>query len=130
MSNSASISAHPLRQTSFPPEESALNDNARSPSVESDFTGVTGAQSVITSGTGTGKRRRGRRRKTEGSVKSGGPKATGTVDGASATGQLGDEGAEEEEEEGEGDEGMVDEGAKVDLSAEKKNLAYVGYGKT
>ncbi|MCJ1258897.1 hypothetical protein MMC24_006731 [Lignoscripta atroalba] len=119
-STSTAGSAHPLRQTSFPPEESALN-GARSPSVESDFTGITGGgQSVVTAGTGA-KKARGKRKGKEGSVRSG--TAKGTADGRSVVGQPGEEADGEEEEEGEGDEGMVEDGGRVDRVAEKKNLA-------
>ena len=72
-------SFHPLRQTSFPPEESAVDAGARSPSVESDFTAITGGRSTVTAGTGL-KKRRGKGKKREGSVKSGGREKT--VDGA------------------------------------------------
>lgn len=125
VSVSTPATSHPLRQTSFPPEESVGDPNARSPSVESDVTGVTGGRSVVTAGTGIKKGRRRRRRKGEGSVKSG-SKARGGEEG-SASGQVGDDGAEEEEEDGEaeGDEALLDDGEKVDRAAEKKNLAYV-----
>ena len=120
--------SHPLRQTSFPPEESAADPGARSPSVESDVTGVTGVtggRSVVTAGTGVRKGKRRRKRRGEDSVKSG-TKAAGGDEG-SASGPAGEDGAEEEEEdaEAEGDEGLLDDGEKVDRVAEKKNLAYV-----
>lgn len=54
ISGSTTSSAHPLRQTSFPPEESAIGEDdtaLRSPSVESDFTGI---HSAVTGGTGPG----------------------------------------------------------------------------
>ena len=77
ISGSATSSAHPLRQTSFPPEESAIGDNTlRSPSVESDFTGT---QSAAAGNTITGTKKRGRgkggkkaQRDSTQSVKSGG----------------------------------------------------------
>lgn len=124
VSVSTPATSHPLRQTSFPPEESAV-DSARSPSVESDVTGVTGGRSVVTAGTGIRKGKGRRRRKGEGSVKSG-SKAPAGEEG-SGSGHVGDDGAEEEEEdgEGEGDETLMDDGEKVDRAAEKKNLAYV-----
>ena len=123
LSTSTISSAHPLRQTSFPPEESAVapNQGARSPSVDSDFTAITGGtRSVVTAGIGA-KKARGRRKAKEGSVRSG--TAKGTVDGRSATGQAGEEGDGEEEEEGEGEDGVVDQGERVDKVAEKKKLA-------
>ena len=116
-STSAS-SAHPLRQTSFPPEESAVPNDARSPSVDSDYTAITGRQSVGTSAIG-GRKGKGKRKKIE--EKDGTAKRT--TDGRSATGGL-----EEDEEEGDGDvdgdgdDGVVEDGTKVDRAAEKKKL--------
>ena len=122
--STSTTSTHPLRQTSFPPEESGDVNNRRSPSVDSDFTGVTGGQSVVTSIAGTKKGKGGRKKKLDGSVRSGTAKAT--ADGKSGIGQVGDEVAEEEEEEeGDGDDGMVDAGGKVDRAAEKKKMAFV-----
>ena len=109
---------HPLRQTSFPPEESVIS--ARSPSVESDITGVTGGKSNITATLGP--KKRGRKKKiAEGSVRSEGKAKAGTADGASL--KEGDEGDEDEDED-EGPEGMVDEGERVDKAKEKERLAY------
>lgn len=111
--------SHPLRQTSFPPEEDRAN-GARSVSVESDATGVTGKQSIVTTGTGARKGRRGRKKKADGSVKSvksvksGVKEVEGSVQGG--------EEDEEDDGEGEGDEGLEDDGEKVDKVAEKKNL--------
>ncbi|KAL8829435.1 MAG: hypothetical protein Q9191_002026 [Dirinaria sp. TL-2023a] len=108
---------HPLRQTSFPPEESVFS--ARSPSAETDLTGVTGGRSSTTAALGP--KKRGRKRKTAGgSVKSDAKGKTGTVDGASL--KEGDEG-EEEEDEDEDPEGMVDEGDKIDKAKERERLA-------
>ena len=67
--------SHPLRQTSFPPEESAIDDSTalRSPSVESDITGITGltggdraskAGGPATGGKGPPKKRKYKRRGT------------------------------------------------------------------
>ena len=121
--STSATSAHPLRQTSFPPEESITGHGARSPSVDSDFTGITGRQSVGTSATAP-KKPRGRKKKGQESVKSGTPK--GRADGRSATGQAGDDGGEDEEEdEGDAGAGMVDAGGKVDKAAEKKKMACV-----
>lgn len=103
--------SHPLRQTSFPPEEAAIDD-ARSVSVESDATGVTGGRSVVTAGTGAKGGRRGRKKKGEASVKSGARGAEGSVGGQ----------GEEEEEDGDADDGLEDDGEEVDKDAEKKNL--------
>ena len=122
---SISTSSHPLRQTSFPPEESAAANDQRSPSVESDFTAVTGRHSVVNSAAG-GKKPRGRKKKLpDGGARSENVKSAG--DGKSEAGQAGGDGGEEEEEEEEvpGEEGMVDSGLKVDAAAEKKKLAFV-----
>ncbi|KAL9607893.1 MAG: hypothetical protein Q9167_007231 [Letrouitia subvulpina] len=111
--------SHPLRQTSFPPEESAIE---RSPSVESDVTGVTGPQSALTAGGGKPKAKRGRRRKTEdASIVSGG-KAT-AADGGSVTGQAADEGAEEDEDDAEGEDGVVGEKERREKEIEAADLA-------
>ena len=118
-------SVHPLRQTSFPPEESAINNSARSPSVESDFTGVTGGRSVLSNATGLKKSGRPRKKREEGSAV--GSTAKGTADGRSATGQPQEDGAQEEEEEDEGemDEGVLDSRGQTDKVADQKKLAYV-----
>ena len=117
--STSTSSAHPLRQTSFPPEESALANGARSPSVDSDYTAITGRQSVGTSGIG-GKRGRSKRKKAEGKDGT----AKGTTDGRSATGALEDEEEEGDGDgDGDGDEGVVEDGVKVDRAAEKKKLA-------
>lgn len=108
--------SHPLRQTSFPPEEAAIDD-ARSVSVESDATGVTGGRSVVTAGTGAKGRKRGRKKKEEASVKSGARGAAGSVGG-----QGEEEEEEEKEEDGDVDDGLEDDGEKVDKEAEAKNL--------
>ena len=123
---SGALSAHPLRQTSFPPEGTvAASSVARSPSVDSDRTGATGARSAA----GAGARRRGRggRRKDDGaSVRSG-----KGADGRSRVGPPGegeDGEAEEDEEEGaEGEEGAevlreLEGTTKVDKAAEKKRM--------
>ena len=78
----------------------------------------------MTTGTGKAKGKRGRRRKTEDvSVVSGG-KAT-AADGASVTGQGGDEAAEEDDDDGEGEEGVVGEKEKRQKEKEAADLAYV-----
>ena len=124
-SSFSTASNHPLRQTSFPPEESAVINDGRSPSVESDFTAVTGRQSVVNSTAGA-KKKRGRKKKLpDASARS--ETAKGALDGKSEGGQAGGDRGEEEEEEEEvaGDEGMVDSGLKVDAAAEKKKLSFV-----
>ena len=106
---------HPLRQTSFPPEESVFS--ARSPSAETD---LTGGRSSITNALGP--KKRGRKRKAaEESVKSDGKSKARTVDGSSV--KEGDEG-EEDDDEDEDPEGIVEEGEKVDKAKEKERLAY------
>ena len=116
-SNASALSAHPLRQTSFPPEESALDTGARSPSIESEITAVTGGKSVIAGG--TGKRGRGRgKKKMEGSVKSAGREKT-----AEAAREGTGEAPDDEDEDDEGGDGMVDDGEVVDAEAEVKKMA-------
>ncbi|MCJ1467508.1 transcription initiation factor TFIID subunit 11 [Pseudocyphellaria aurata] len=105
--------SHPLRQTSFPPEEAAIDD-ARSVSVESDATGVTGGRSIATTGAGGKGGKRGRKKKAEASLKSGARGAEGSVGG---------QGEEEEEDEGDADEGLEDDGEIVDKEADQKNLS-------
>ena len=125
--STSTTSSHPLRQTSFPPEGSAAQGE-RSPSVESDVTGVTGAtggKSVATSARGRPKGILKRRTNTAtGSVKSG-PKA-GTIDGRSRVdGGGADEAIDEDEDEEQQDNGLVEAGDKVDKLAEEKKMAYV-----
>jgi len=117
-------SAHPLRQTSFPPEESTLPNDERSPSVDSDYTAITGKQSVAASGiSGKQGKGKGKRKRGEGSVRSG--TAKGAADGRSATGRQDEDEEEEVDGEDEGDDGVVDAGTKVDKVQEKRKLAYV-----
>ncbi|MCJ1398870.1 hypothetical protein MMC11_002071 [Xylographa trunciseda] len=120
-STSTTTSAHPLRQTSFPPEESVFSRDERSPSVDSDFTTITGKQSVGPSAFG-GKKVKPKKKKVDGSVKSG--TAKGTVDGRSvAEGADEDEDGEEVDGDADGEDGVVEDGAKVDRAAEKKKMA-------
>ncbi|KAK3171500.1 hypothetical protein OEA41_003584 [Lepraria neglecta] len=112
--NSAA-SAHPLRQTSFPPEESAINASERSPSVDSDFTIVTGGRSVVTAGNSKRVRGKGKAKKVEGSVKSLGREKT--ADGAMRGGS---EVPDDEDDEDEG--AVVDDGKVVDEAAEREKL--------
>ena len=98
-----------------------MSGDERSPSVDSDFTAITGKQSIGTSAT-TRKRGKYKKRKPEGSVKSG--TAKGTVDGRSVkSGVNEDEEEEEADGDADGDDGVVDDGVKVDKAAEKKKLA-------
>jgi len=121
-STSTTGSAHPLRQTSFPPEESTLANEERSPSVESDYTAITGKQSVAASGiSGKQGKGKGKRKRGEGSVRSGTVK--GAADGRSATDRPEEEEEEEVDGEDEGDDGVVEDGAKVDKAQEKRKLA-------
>lgn len=119
-STSTIASAHPLRQTSFPPDESALSRDNRSPSVDSDYTAITGKQSISTSAIG-GKKGKIKQTKAVGSLKSGTAKRTG--DGRSVAELDVDEDGEEADGDAEGEDGVVEDGAKVDRAAEKKKLA-------
>ena len=117
-STTSALSNHPLRQTSFPPEESALDTGARSPSIESDFTAVTGGKSVVTNT--TGKRGRGKgKKKVDGGARS----TTGREKTADAGREETGEAPEDEEDEDEGGEGMVDDGEVVDREADVKKMA-------
>ncbi|KAI9877873.1 MAG: hypothetical protein M1830_002581 [Pleopsidium flavum] len=147
--SATSASAHPLRQTSFPPEEliggglrhDGLRD-LRSPSVESSVAGTSvtgggggGGGASSTRGRGRPRKSGGRARKDEDgrSVKSGtGKGGTGTragsiLDGKSATGGAGgggDEGGEAEDEEGDDEMATaVEGGGEVERAAEKKKMA-------
>ena len=120
---SATSSSHPLRQTSFPPEEARGGE--RSPSVDTVRTAGTGAPSVSASTVG---KKRGRKRKEDrdaASIRSTG-KASGTGDGASATGRTGqveDEAeADEEEDFGGAADDIVDNSSKVDEAHEKRRM--------
>ncbi|KAL8998913.1 MAG: hypothetical protein Q9169_002132 [Polycauliona sp. 2 TL-2023] len=93
--SSTPATSHPLRQTSFPPDESAIDTGERSPSVESD---VTGHQSVMTSATGRKPKKRGRKRKTDEVTVVSGGRATAAADAASATGQAADEPEDDEDD--------------------------------
>ena len=115
--------SHPLRQTSFPPEESALDTGGiRSPSLDSDITAATGNKSIATTATGV-KAKRGRKKKTESSVLNAKSTARPGVEGASTKGA--GEDVEEDDDDEENGEGFVNDGEVIDSSQEKENLAYV-----
>ena len=117
--HSTTSSAHPLRQTSFPPDESAMLSGPRSASADSDFTAVTGGKSVVTASGKTKGPRKRRKVTTERSVKSSGREKTveqdkeGTVDPP-----------DDEDEDDEGGDELADDGEAVDKIAEKKKLEY------
>lgn len=114
---------HPLRQTSFPPEESAFDANdVRSPSIDSDITAATGVRSVATTATAA-KGRIGRKRKAEGSVLDGKNARRANGEGTSARG--GGDDAEEDEDDEDGGEGLVNQGEQIDKATEEENLAFV-----
>lgn len=116
-------SLHPLRQTSFPPEESALDTaGIRSPSNDSDITALTGSRSVITSATGV-KGKRGRKKKVEGSVVNLKSTTRQGADGTSTKG-AGDD-VEEDDDDDDAGEGLVNDGEEIDKVTEKENLASV-----
>ena len=114
--------SHPLRQTSFPPEESALDTGGiRSPSVDSDITAVTGSKSVVTATTGI-RGKRGRKKKGEGSIINA-KKSRPAADGTST--KAGGDDAEEDDDDEEAGEGFVNDGEEIDKITEKENLALV-----
>ena len=117
-SSTSALSAHPLRQTSFPTEENALETGARSPSVDSDITGVTGGRSVITNTKVKRVRGKGKRKKAEGSVKSTGREKT-VEEAREGTGEAPDEDYEDDA----GAEGMEADSDVVDAEAEIKKMA-------
>ena len=114
--HSSASSAHPLRQTSFPPEESAIITGERSPSVDSEITNVTGKGIVVATGR-RGRKSRGKGKKALASVKSGAKEKT--VDGREGTGDVPDD---DDEEDDEGDD-VIDGVEEEDREAEKKKLA-------
>ncbi|KAL8922776.1 MAG: hypothetical protein Q9172_003410 [Xanthocarpia lactea] len=87
--NSTPATSHPLRQTSFPPEESAFDTGERSPSVDSE---ATGHQTIMTSATGKPRpKKRGRKRKSDDATIVSGGRTAAAADVASAIGQPADE---------------------------------------
>lgn len=117
-STTSALSAHPLRQTSFPPDDSAIAGGTRSPSIESDFTAVTGGKSIVANATGKKVRGKGKKRQLEGSVKSTGREKTldGARDGTA-------EAPDDEDEEDDGGDEMIDDGDAAEAEAEVKKLA-------
>ncbi|KAG8529762.1 uncharacterized protein KY384_005243 [Bacidia gigantensis] len=115
---SGASSAHPLRQTSFPPNEIAVESALLSPSVESDITGFTGdgVRNANTATSAKGGRKRGKKGKREVSAS---VKGRGAQSERSATGDI----ADEEDEDEDGGEGLMDDGGEMDKAAEKKNLS-------
>ncbi|KAL8865915.1 MAG: hypothetical protein Q9174_006614 [Haloplaca sp. 1 TL-2023] len=116
---STPATSHPLRQTSFPPEESAIDLGERSPSVESDGTAH---QSVAASATGKPlPKKRGRKRKSDmTSVVSGDRPAA--KDTKSEAGPLAEE-AEEEEDEADAEDGAQGDQDKEQKRKDKANMA-------
>ena len=114
--HSAASSAHPLRQTSFPPEESATLTGERSPSVDSEITNITGKGSLAPGG-GRKKKTKGRGKQAAASVKSSAKEKT--VDGREGTGEVPDD----DEEDDDGAEDVVDGVEEEDRETEKKKLA-------
>ncbi|KAF6218858.1 hypothetical protein HO133_005401 [Letharia lupina] len=115
--HSAASSAHPLRQTSFPPEESAILTGERSPSVDSEITNMTGKGSIAMTG-GRRRKSKGKGKKAAVSVKSGAKEKT--VDGREATGEVPDD---DDEDDDEGGDDIIDGVQEEDREAEKKKLA-------
>jgi transcription initiation factor TFIID subunit 11 len=113
-------STHPLRQTSFPPEEP--RDGERSPSVESIVTAGTGARSVTASTLGKKKARK--KKDDTQSVRSAG-RGSVAEDARSRTGGgQDDEELEEDDEPGAAAADLVETGAKVDDAHEQQRIAY------
>ncbi|KAI4192951.1 MAG: hypothetical protein LQ346_004066 [Caloplaca aetnensis] len=124
---STPATSHPLRQTSFPPQGSAVDIGERSPSVESDVTGMTGLtghQSTMTSGNQQRKpKKRGRKKKTEeGSVVNGGKLAA--ADAASAAGNQAEE-AEDDEDDAEENDVVMGDQEKQQRAKEKADLGFL-----
>jgi transcription initiation factor TFIID subunit 11 len=117
--------SHPLRQTSFPPDE-ANRLPFRSPSVESSVAG----SAVVGRGGKGGKRARDARSTGEGSVRNSATGRDGTenlslADGKSGGGVIGEEEDEDEDENDAGTTMMFDRGGQADEDQEKQRLAYV-----
>lgn len=115
--HSAASSAHPLRQTSFPPEESAIAAGERSPSVDSEITTVAGKGSFATTG-GRRRKSKAKGKRAAASVKSGAKEKT--VDGREGTGEMPDD---DDEDDDDGGDDVVDGVEEEDREAEEKKLA-------
>ncbi|KAI4244190.1 MAG: hypothetical protein LQ352_006904 [Teloschistes flavicans] len=114
--SSTPATSHPLRQTSFPPEESAIDTGERSPSVGSN---ITGYRSAMTSVAGKPPpKKRGRKRKIDQASLISGDKAP-AKDASSAAGPLADE-PEEDDDEADADEGVS---AEQDKEQKRKDIA-------
>ncbi|KAI4098664.1 MAG: hypothetical protein L6R37_006357 [Teloschistes peruensis] len=116
---STPATSHPLRQTSFPPEESAIDTGERSPSVDSNITGYRSAMTSI-----AGKpppKKRGRKRKTDQASLISGDKAP-AKDASSAAGPLADE-PEEDDDEADADDGVSGEQDKEQKRKDIANLS-------
>lgn len=114
--HSAASSAHPLRQTSFPPEESAIVTGERSPSVDSEITNITGKGSLAAA-PGRRRKSKGKGKQAGASVKNGAKEKT--VDGREGTGEVPDD----DEDDDDGGEDVLDGVEEEDIEAEKKKLA-------
>lgn len=109
-------SNHPLRQTSFPPEEGAALIGVRSPSAETDI-----APSVATSVTGGKRSKKRKSAAPEGSVRSGKAGAGAQRAESEAKGDR-DDGEEEDDEEDEGNAEML-ENSNRNLDEQKQRFA-------
>ena len=118
--HSAASSAHPLRQTSFPPEESAIVTGERSPSVDSEITNITGKGGLAKVGGGRRRKSKGKAKQTAASVKSGAKEKT--IDGREGTGEVPDD---DDEDDDEGGDDVLDHAGEEDREAEEKKLAWV-----
>ncbi|EFY89843.1 transcription initiation factor TFIID subunit 11 [Metarhizium acridum] len=107
----SSAPAHPLRQTSFPPE--ARSPYARSPSV--DATSIVSGSAVSTTASGTAKKKRGRKSKNaKGEEVEGTPSLAGGKAPTNVSGQGGDKEAEEDDDDDEnGEMALEDSGART-----------------
>ncbi|KAL8687855.1 MAG: hypothetical protein Q9218_006088 [Villophora microphyllina] len=114
--SSTPATSHPLRQTSFPPEGSAIDTGERSPSVESN---ITGYRSAMTSVAGKPPaKKRGRKRKIDQVSVISGDKAP-AKEASSVAGPLADE-PEEDDDEADAEEGVSGE---QDKEQKRKDIA-------
>ncbi|KID86941.1 transcription initiation factor TFIID subunit 11 [Metarhizium guizhouense ARSEF 977] len=107
----SSAPAHPLRQTSFPPE--AGSPYARSPSV--DATSIVSGSAVSTTASGATKKKRGRKSKNaKGEEVEGTPSLVGGKAPTNVSGQGGDKEAEDDDDDDEnGEMALEDSGART-----------------